>query len=89
MALFGHRFCRGDLTVDRSVLCNQDGCGFRNFFFTFFFSWRVKFFPFRYRHNTKRNAGDKGTWSQEELEQSAYAWATKFVQTNLRSQLES
>jgi hypothetical protein len=84
MALFGHRFCRGDLIMDRSVLCNQDGCGFRNSFFTFFFSWRVKFFPFRYRHSTKRNAGDKGTWSQEELEQSTDAWATKFVQTNLR-----
>jgi hypothetical protein len=22
MALFGHRFCRGDLAVDRSVFCN-------------------------------------------------------------------
>jgi hypothetical protein len=22
MALFGHKFCRGDFTVDRSVLCN-------------------------------------------------------------------
>ncbi len=38
MALFGHRFCRGNLTVDRWVLYNQDGCGFRNFFFYFFFS---------------------------------------------------
>jgi len=37
MALFGHKFCRGDLTVDRSVFCNQDGCSFRNFYFTFFF----------------------------------------------------
>jgi hypothetical protein len=83
MALFGHRFCRGDLTVDRSVLYNQDGCSFRKILFCFFFSsWRVKFFPFRYRHNTKRNVGDKGTWSQEELERSADAWATKFVQTN-------
>jgi hypothetical protein len=58
-------------------------------FLLFFFSWRVKFFPFRCRHSTKRNARDKGTWSQEELEQSADAWATKFVQTNLRPQLES
>jgi len=49
----------------------------------------VKFFPFRYQHSMKRNAGDKGTWSQEELERSADAWATKFVQTNLRPQLES
>jgi len=37
MALFGHRFCRGNLTVDRSVLCNQDGCSFRNFYFILFF----------------------------------------------------
>ncbi len=58
--------------------------------FCFFFpSWPVKFFPFRYRHSTKKNARDKWTWSQEELERSADAWATKFVQTNLRPQLES
>jgi hypothetical protein len=38
MALFGHRFCHGDLTVDMSVLCNQDGCSFINFYFTFYFS---------------------------------------------------
>jgi hypothetical protein len=37
MALFGHRFCCGDLIMDRSVFCNQDGCSFRNFYFTFFF----------------------------------------------------
>jgi hypothetical protein len=48
-------------------------------FYFFFSSWRMKFFPFRYRHSTKRNAGDKRTWSQEELKQSADAWATKFV----------
>ncbi len=89
MALFGHKFCRGDLTVDRSVLCNQDGCSFRIFIFIFISSWRVKFFPFRYRHSTKRNVGDKGTWSQKELEWSADAWATKFVETNLRPQLAS
>jgi hypothetical protein len=58
-------------------------------FYFLFFSWRVKFFLSRYRHSTKRNAGDKGTWSQEELERSADAWATKFVQTNLRPQFES
>ncbi len=59
------------------------------FILLFFSSWRVKFFPFRYRHSTKRNTGDKGTWSQEELERSADAWATKFVQTNLSPQLAS
>jgi hypothetical protein len=37
MALFGHRSCRGDLTVDRSVLCNQDGCSFRKFLFIYLF----------------------------------------------------
>ncbi len=39
MALFGHRFCRGDLTVDRWVLCNQDGCSFRKKIILFFFSF--------------------------------------------------
>ncbi len=49
----------------------------------------MKFFLSKYRYSTKRNAGNKGTWSQEELEPSTNAWATKFVQTNLRPQLES
>jgi hypothetical protein len=53
-------------------------------FIIFFSSWSANFFPFRYQHTMKRNAGDKGTWSQEELEQSMDAWATEFVQTNLR-----
>jgi hypothetical protein len=78
MALFGHRFYRGNVTVNRSILCNQDGCSFRNYYFTFS-SWRANFFPFKYRHTRKRNVGDKGTWSQEELDQSANVWAIEFV----------
>ncbi|CAM6044136.1 unnamed protein product, partial [Sphagnum compactum] len=58
MALFGHRFCRFDLTVDR------------------------------YQHPTK-NAKNKEVCSQEELERSADAWATEFVEKNLRPQLTS
>jgi hypothetical protein len=42
-------------------------------FILFFSSWRADFFPSRYRHTKKRNAKDKRTWSQEELEQSADA----------------
>jgi hypothetical protein len=38
---------------------------------------------FRYRHPDK-NVKNNGTWSQEELERSADAWATKFVERNLR-----
>jgi hypothetical protein len=46
------------------------------------------FFFFRYRHPTK-NVKNKETWSQEELEHSADAWATKFVEKNLGPQLTS
>jgi hypothetical protein len=69
MALFGHRFCRGDLTVDRSVLCNQDGCSFINFYFTFFFlmAHEVLSFQVPAHHEKKRRrqrdlvAGGTGT----------------------------
>ncbi len=69
MALFGHRFCRGDLTVDRSVLCNQDGCRFRNSFFTFFFLMACEVLSFQVptQHKKKRRrqrdlvAGGTGT----------------------------
>jgi len=46
------------------------------------------FLFFRYQHPTK-NAKNKETCSQEELERSANAWATKFVEKNLRPQLTS
>jgi len=46
------------------------------------------FFFFRYQHLAK-NVKNKGTWSQEKLECSADAWATKFVEKNLRPQLTS
>jgi hypothetical protein len=46
------------------------------------------FLFFRYQHPTK-NAKNKETCSQEELERSADAWATKFVKKNLRPQLTS
>ncbi len=45
-------------------------------FILLFPSWCTDFFPSRYRHTRKRNAGDKRTWSQEQLEQFADAWAT-------------
>jgi hypothetical protein len=48
-----------------------------------------EFLTFKYWHTKKRNVRDKGTWSQEELDQSTNAWAKKFVHTNLRSQLAS
>ncbi len=45
MALFGHRFCCGDLTMDMSVhFCSQDGCSFKKIYFIFS-SWRANFFP--------------------------------------------
>ncbi len=46
------------------------------------------FLFFRYQHPTK-NAKNKETCSQEELERSANAWATEFVEKNLRPQLTS
>ncbi|KAH8968778.1 hypothetical protein BDL97_03G147900 [Sphagnum fallax] len=46
------------------------------------------FLFFRYQHPTK-NAKNKETCSQEELERSADAWATEFVEKNLRPQLTS
>jgi len=48
-------------------------------FILLFFSWRANFFPFRYWHTRKKNAGDKRTWSQEELEQFVNVWAIEFV----------
>jgi hypothetical protein len=37
----------------------------------------------------EKKVGNEGTWSQKQLEQFADDWATKFVQTNLCSQLAS
>jgi hypothetical protein len=56
MALFGHKFCRGDLTVDRSVLCNQDGCSFRNFYFIYFYLMAREVLSFQVpaQHEKKR-----------------------------------
>jgi len=60
MALFGHKFCRSDLTVDRSVpFCSQDGCSFRNFYFTFS-SWRANFFPLGTGTSGKQMCETKG-----------------------------
>jgi hypothetical protein len=69
MALFGHRFCRGDLTMDRSVLSNQDGCSFINFYFTFFFFMAREVLSFQVlaqhekKHKRQRDlvAGGTGT----------------------------
>jgi hypothetical protein len=45
MVLFGHRSCRGDLIVDRSVpFRSSDGCSFRIFYFIFSL-WRSSLFP--------------------------------------------
>ncbi len=46
------------------------------------------FLFFRYQHPAK-NAKNKEVCSQEELERSADAWATEFVEKNLRPQLTS
>jgi hypothetical protein len=46
------------------------------------------FLFFRYWHLAK-NVKNKETWSQEELERSADAWAIKFVEKNLHPQLTS
>jgi hypothetical protein len=46
------------------------------------------FLFFKYRHPAK-NVKNKETWSQEELERFANAWATEFVEKNLRPQLTS
>jgi hypothetical protein len=56
MALFGHRFCRGDLTVDRSVLCNQDGCSFKKIYFTFFLMAR-EFLSFQIPAHQEKKCG--------------------------------
>jgi hypothetical protein len=69
MALFGHKFCRGDLTMDRSVLCNQDGCSLKIFCFTFFFLMAREVLSFQEpaQHEKKRRrqrdlvAGRTGT----------------------------
>ncbi len=46
------------------------------------------FLFFKYRHPIK-NVKNKETWLQEELERSADAWATEFVEKNMRPQLTS
>jgi hypothetical protein len=46
------------------------------------------FLFFKYQLPTK-NVKNKETCSQEELERSTYAWATEFVEKNLRPELTS
>jgi hypothetical protein len=48
-----------------------------------------EFLSFRYRHTKKRNVRNKGTWSQDKLEQFADAWVKEFVLANLHPQLTS
>jgi hypothetical protein len=70
MTLFGHTFCRGDFTVDRSVFLNSpnstNGCSFKNLFFSF--PMTFCFFSLEYRHTpkdarNKRNLVTTTTWA--------------------------
>jgi transposase len=72
MALFGHKFCHGDLTVDRSIpFCSQDGCSFKKIILLFPHGAQISFLQVpAHRENNVRN---KGTWSQDELEESTDA----------------
>jgi len=51
-----------------------NGCSFTKLFFPSFMT--CHFLPLKYRHTRKEKVENEGTWSQEELEQYADAWAT-------------
>jgi len=61
MALFEHKFCRGDLIVNKSIpFHSPDGCSFTK---PFFFLMTLDFLSLKYRHTDKRKVGNKETWS--------------------------